>query len=59
VYELSPGTPHWIPTQLGSFNGPNGANPAGGVILDRAGNLFGTTFNGGSARVGVVYEIVR
>jgi uncharacterized repeat protein (TIGR03803 family) len=35
---------------------PDGANPAGGLMMDAAGNLFGTTFAGGNGS-GTVFEI--
>jgi len=54
-------------TFTGGTDGSNiqGAFPAAGLILDRAGNLYGTTFNGGdlscsyfdSPGCGVVYEV--
>ena len=31
------------PTTLVSFNGDDGSNPAGGLIADASGDLFGTT----------------
>jgi uncharacterized repeat protein (TIGR03803 family) len=38
-------------TVLHSFTGgADGANPLGGVVLDPEGNLYGTTFNGGSGK---------
>ena len=46
-------------TVLQSFNGTNGANPYSGLVADAAGDLFGTTLNGGSAGDGTVYEIVK
>ena len=46
VYKVSPSGEETI---LHSFTGDSdGANPQGGVILDAAGNLFGTTTEGGS-----------
>jgi uncharacterized repeat protein (TIGR03803 family) len=48
---------------LYSFSGPDGANPQAGVIRDAQGNLYGTTFSGGSGAVcggtgcGVVFEL--
>ncbi len=47
------------PTTLVSFNGGNGANPIGGLILDAEGNLFGTTAAGGAHGVGTVFEIAK
>jgi len=45
-------------TVLYSFTGgADGANPYAGVIRDSAGNLYGTTYNGGAAGAGVVYEV--
>ena len=35
-------------TTLLSFNGANGAHPTGGLITDAAGDLFGTTSQGGA-----------
>ena len=43
-------------TVLHSFNGPDGAGPAG-LIVDGAGNLFGTAQAGGSSNYGVVFEL--
>jgi uncharacterized repeat protein (TIGR03803 family) len=43
---------------LYSFQGGNdGTNPSTGLVADSAGNLFGTTTEGGSAGYGVVYEL--
>jgi hypothetical protein len=36
------------PTTLVNFDKNNGANPQAGLVADAAGNLCGTTFNGGS-----------
>jgi uncharacterized repeat protein (TIGR03803 family) len=49
----------WKETVLhdfGSYQG-DGGTPEGSLVLDGAGNLFGTTFMGGSASVGTVFEI--
>jgi uncharacterized repeat protein (TIGR03803 family) len=37
--------------------GSDGGDPESGVIRDSAGNLYGTTEEGGTAGVGVVYEV--
>ncbi len=43
---------------LYSFTGgADGAHPVAGVIRDSAGNLYGTTRDGGTANLGVVYEV--
>ncbi len=43
---------------LYSFQGGNdGTNPSTGLIADAAGNLFGTTTDGGSAGCGIVFEL--
>jgi uncharacterized repeat protein (TIGR03803 family) len=48
----------WKETILYNFkNGDTGSNPAGGVTLDKAGNLYGTTGYGGSDNAGVVYRL--
>jgi len=60
VFELSPpgvGKKSWSETVLQSFDGPDGSRPAAGLILDGAGNLFGTTQEGGASGVGVVFEL--
>jgi len=45
-------------TVLHSFlGGADGASPEAGVILDSAGNLYGTTSAGGSANAGVVFKV--
>jgi uncharacterized repeat protein (TIGR03803 family) len=55
VYKVNVATKY--ETVLYSFAGANGANPQGGVISDSAGNLYGTTVNGGAASAGVVYKL--
>src|SRR6202044_3321622 len=35
----------------------DGQNPVGGVVVDQAGNLYGTTFDGGDNGGGTVYEL--
>ncbi len=39
------------------MGGADGGNPQSGVVLDSAGNLYGTTYSGGPANYGVVYKI--
>jgi uncharacterized repeat protein (TIGR03803 family) len=49
VYELSPTAGgSWSETLIYAFNcGSDGGNPQAGVVLDKAGNLYGTNFSGG------------
>lgn len=42
---------------LWSFNLTDGGNPNDGLILSSAGNLYGTTYAGGSSGYGVVFEV--
>lgn len=58
VFKLTPGAHgSWKETVLHTFSGgKDGAHPVGGVILDSAGNLYGTTRNGGVG-VGVVFKL--
>lgn len=45
-------------TVLWTFTGGNdGGNPGSGLVLDSAGNLYGTTFYGGAEQCGVVFKI--
>jgi len=44
---------------LVSFNGINGSSPEAGLITDAAGDLFGTTMDGGASGVGTVFEIAK
>jgi uncharacterized repeat protein (TIGR03803 family) len=58
VFELSPSMGSWTETTIYSFTGGNdGEYPAGGVIFDKAGNLYGTTQEGGSTGGGTVFEL--
>jgi uncharacterized repeat protein (TIGR03803 family) len=55
VYKLDPIGQE---TLLYSFKGgTDGANPLAGLILDSAGNLFGTTSNGGNGQIGLVFAL--
>ena len=45
-------------TTLYTFQGtPDGSDPTGGVIVDASGNIFGTTFSGGTGGYGTVFEL--
>ncbi|MBZ5572433.1 MAG: hypothetical protein LAO09_11220 [Acidobacteriia bacterium] len=65
VFKLSPHEGEWSESVLHNFSGaPDGAYPAAGLVLDKAGNLYGTAEFGGSANsscgstgCGVVFEV--
>jgi uncharacterized repeat protein (TIGR03803 family) len=59
VFELMPGSGgSWMPQVLRSFTcSPDGQFPAGGVILDAIGNVYGTTNFGGTSNYGIVYKL--
>lgn len=64
VFELSPSVGGgWTETVLHSFDQTDGANPRGALILDNAGNIYGTTAAGGNGidcvNCGEVFELVR
>lgn len=64
VFELAPNADRsaWTHKVLYSFCSAgcaDGAGPRSGVIMDRAGNLYGTTVAGGNSDAGVVYELVK
>ena len=51
--------PTYTLTTLASFNGADGANPFGQVVVDSAGDVYGTTSAGGSASDGTVFELTQ
>src|SRR5205085_9655020 len=53
IFEASRSSTGWNVTELYSFTiGDDGGFPKSGVILDAAGNLYGTTYGGGSGNYG-------
>ena len=61
VYELVRPVPpkkQWIQKVLYTFTWlEDGGLPSGGVIFDSAGNLYGTTIEGGTAALGTVFRL--
>lgn len=59
VFELSHVGTFWTERILHSFNGADGYEPFGGLVFDRFGNLYGTTYlGGGSNSYGTVFELM-
>jgi uncharacterized repeat protein (TIGR03803 family) len=59
VFELTPeGGEHWTEKVLHSFNGKDGNAPFAGLIFDAAGDLYGTTYQGGVHGWGTVFELM-
>jgi uncharacterized repeat protein (TIGR03803 family) len=47
----------WTPTILYSFSGSDGEYPQGDLTFDQAGDIYGTTVDGGSAGWGLIYSL--
>jgi uncharacterized repeat protein (TIGR03803 family) len=66
VFQLKHGAGKWTESVLYTFTGgSDGKNPYGGVTLDGAGNLYGTTVSGGTGGTcagdgcGVVFKLTK
>ncbi len=60
VYKLGLSRGGWAESILYTFSGTgDGANPSAGVILDSAGNLYGTTVYGGAHTWGTVFQLAQ
>lgn len=61
VFELSPhGAGKWTKKVLHRFaGGKDGSTPFGGVVLAKAGKLYGTAASGGRFGMGVVFTLTR
>ena len=60
VFKLTPSQNGWTETVLYTFTGgTDGRVPLGGVVFDEAGNIYGTTSEGGDpvCQCGVVYKL--
>jgi uncharacterized repeat protein (TIGR03803 family) len=61
VFELTPGVNGtWSYKMIHGFNGTDGRYPSAGLVLDSAGNLYGTTAAAGPAgrELGNVFELI-
>jgi uncharacterized repeat protein (TIGR03803 family) len=60
VFELASVSGKWKFKTLQAFTGaPDAGSPYGGVIEDKKGNLYGTTYFGGASGAGSVYELKK
>ncbi|HTS35336.1 MAG TPA: choice-of-anchor tandem repeat GloVer-containing protein [Candidatus Solibacter sp.] len=62
VFELSPKQGGgWVNTVLHEFSqdGRDGYNPLSNLILDKANNVYGVTYQGGSNDTGIVFKITH
>lgn len=58
VFEVSPSSGgKWKTTIIHRFQGPDGSNPSGVLLVDASGNLYGTTAGGGDNASGTVFEL--
>ncbi len=58
IYKLTPTLGFWNRTILHTFTGStDGANPYGGLAIDKSGTLYGTSYWGGTFGYGNVYEL--
>jgi uncharacterized repeat protein (TIGR03803 family) len=57
IYELTPSAGSWTETVAYDF-GSDGHYPISGVIMDDAGNFYGTTYLGGSVNIGTAFQLV-
>jgi uncharacterized repeat protein (TIGR03803 family) len=48
-----------VPTTLVNFDYTDGGSPLGSLVMDAAGDLFGTTYGGGASGDGTVFEVVK
>ncbi len=59
VTVLPPAAPAQSYTLLHEFGGPDGKNPVGTLVMDAAGNLYGTTSGGGINEYGTVFMMTK
>lgn len=57
VFKLTDRHGTWTETLLHSFGGLDGENPYGGLLRDSGGDLYGTTYSGGTSFAGTVYKL--
>lgn len=59
VFMLSPSQDGWVFTLLYSLTGASASGPYSNLAMDAAGNLYGTTYQGGAYGRGSVFKLTR
>jgi len=59
VFELSKSRGGWTYKVLHTFSGRDGMNPDASLLIDTAGDLYGTTTSGGARGFGVVFKVSK
>jgi len=60
IYQMVQSGGNWMQNVLYTFTGgDDGFGPGSSVVFDKAGNLYGTTPDGGAYSAGVVYELLN
>ncbi len=59
LFELKNDSGKWTETVVHNFTGSDGSNPDAALLIDAAGNLYGTATGGGADGLGVVFEMSR
>ncbi len=61
VYALHKSGGKWVSSTIWAFGGTSGdgTQPESDLVMDKSGNLFGTTFWGGTANAGTVFELSK
>jgi uncharacterized repeat protein (TIGR03803 family) len=57
IFKLTPSSGGWTYKTIHEFNIKNGENPEGALLVDAAGNLYGTTTIGGAYQSGTAFEL--
>ena len=57
IFKMTPSSNGWSFITLHTFSGTDGEFPQGPIVIDRSGNLYGTTIKGGSYGLGTIWKI--
>jgi uncharacterized repeat protein (TIGR03803 family) len=58
AFKLTPSGESWTFTALYGFNAFTGSGPFASLVMDKAGNLYGTTYAGGANARGSVFKLM-